>query len=65
MRPSKNIVGKTFGKLLILEEYRSDKDNTLRCKYRCSCGTEGEARRGNILKGHTTSCGCYKKEEAK
>lgn len=47
-----NIIDKQFGEWTVLE-YVGNK------KYlcRCSCGTEKEQYRGNLVRGYTTSCG--------
>lgn len=53
-------VGKTFGRLTITRVYK--KVNNFYYWYKCECGKEGYATAGHILKGNTTSCGCYMKE---
>ena len=53
-----DIIGQKFGKLLVIkatEEYRGG-NRQYKCK--CDCGTEKLVSRGNLLSGHTTSCGC-------
>lgn len=60
------MIGKTYGRLLVLEFLGLKKvgggkgSSELRC--RCSCGTEVILDPGRILSGHTTSCGCAKRE---
>jgi hypothetical protein len=54
------MLGKRFGKLVVLEKLRSHpqikKDGYYRC--RCDCGTICEARATSLRKGHKRSCGC-------
>ena len=56
----KDIIGKRFGKLTVIE--RAGKVGTvqlIRCK--CDCGNETIVRYPNLTSGTTTSCGCYKR----
>lgn len=57
-----DLTGKRFGRLTVL--YRTNKVGELtkwHCK--CDCGNELDVFAGNLKKGnHTTSCGCYAKE---
>ncbi|MES0071895.1 hypothetical protein [Mesorhizobium sp. M0058] len=53
------IVGKRFGKLLVVEDLGipvGTKDRRFRAK--CDCGGEKIAMSGNLRHGRTTSCGC-------
>lgn len=55
------VVGKRFGRLLVLEKASSNKGQS-RWKVVCDCGTLREVA-GSSLRSHkTTSCGCYAKE---
>ncbi len=58
----KNVLGKTFGYLTVLEatQKRKRKDIVWRC--RCKCGKEVEVPTVMLLGGHTTSCGCLNAE---
>lgn len=63
-----NIIGKRFGKLVVLN--LEEKDNTLasRClryKCKCDCGKEVIVSSGSLRSGHTTSCGCNRKGKIK
>lgn len=56
---NKDIVGKRFGRLVVLDEYR--KSTTTRgtdWKCKCDCGNEIFVYRGKLTSGHTSSCGC-------
>lgn len=60
-----DLTGKTFGKLTVLhlsDDYIRGKARWL-C--RCECGQTTVAFACNIVHGHTTSCGCHKKENYK
>ena len=53
----KDIVGKTFGKLTVLDEYEKILNGT-KWKCKCDCGNEVYVYRGKLTTGHTKSCGC-------
>ena len=58
-RQRADLTGRTFGKLQVLDRcgYAQRAHQTIwRC--RCACGRETEVAAGNLLSGHTTSCGC-------
>lgn len=57
----KNLVGKKFGRLEVLKRVENKGKETMwLCK--CDCGKESIVFSSNLLKGHTKSCGCLKKE---
>lgn len=53
-----DLTDKRFG-LLVAVEYMGK--SKWRCK--CDCGNETEVFSGNLLKNHTTSCGCAKERD--
>ncbi len=55
-----NLVGKKFGRLLVLCEtaYRYDRSIIWRCM--CDCGTFKDVPSRSLQSGNTRSCGCYK-----
>lgn len=59
---AKNVVGKKFGRLLVLEEQwnRPHDKNKLVCQ--CECGNTIVAGRNGVLSGDTKSCGCLQKD---
>lgn len=57
---AKNAIGKRYGKLLILDDYPSEKGRILLCQ--CDCGNIITKYKTQITSGHTKSCGCYQKE---
>lgn len=61
MKPiNKDIVGKTFGKLTVLDEYQKVSNGT-KWKCECECGSTLYVYRGKLTTGHTKSCGCITK----
>ena len=60
-----DLIGKTFGKLLVIE--RADNilnpsgTTTVCWRCQCECGNETVVRACNLLSGSTISCGCYQK----
>lgn len=56
----KDIVGKKFGRLTVLDEYIKIPNGT-KWKCRCECGNEKYVYRGKLTTGHTKSCGCLTK----
>ena len=51
--------GQIFGRLVLVEYIGGGK---WRCE--CECGNEKIADTNNLVKGHITSCGCWRKERA-
>ena len=50
--------GKRFGKLTVISyAYIKNKNSYWICK--CDCGNEVVITKGDVLSGHTKSCGCY------
>lgn len=58
-----DLIGKKFGRLLILELDSMDKVHGARWKCICDCGKEIIVRADSLKNGHTNSCGCYNKEK--
>lgn len=63
---NKIVVGQVFGRLVVVVANIDRIDNNGKkvryCMCQCSCGNMADVRRGDLLSGHTTSCGCYKIE---
>lgn len=59
----KNLAGKRFGKLTVLERAESKNGRTY-WKCRCDCGNEISVIASNLLRGNTKSCGCSSVEYA-
>lgn len=65
IRSAKNLIGKKFGKLLVLEktDERSLSESII-WKCQCDCGQLTYAATNELTTGHKKSCGCYQKEKA-
>lgn len=59
-----DLTGKKYGKLTVIEPADVKKGH-LRWKCKCDCGNERIVHGSSLKSGHTTSCGCYKTENAK
>lgn len=58
----KNLIGLRYGKLVVIEQTKSDKWGKSQWKCHCDCGNEATVSAGNLKSGGTISCGCFKKE---
>lgn len=56
------LIGRTYGKLTVMEEVVSATKDRRKMRCRCSCGNEVVVYAENLTRSHTTSCGCVKKE---
>lgn len=59
---SKDLVGKRFGKLLVVEKEIIRKGDSVVWKCLCDCGNKTFVISFNLNKGRTKSCGCLRKE---
>ena len=63
------MIGRRFGRLVVLrldeEATQSNKRHASSYVCQCDCGTIKTIRRGNLLSGSSTSCGCLVKENGK
>lgn len=57
-----NIIGKRFGRLVVLENLNIKKHNLILHKCQCDCGKIVNVFNGYLKTGHTTSCGCLARE---
>lgn len=57
-----NMVGKRYGRLVILRLGGRDSHYNQLCLCRCDCGREKEMYADGLKKGRITSCGCYRTE---
>ena len=60
-----DLQNKRFGRWLVLNKVESTKGGLARWLCICDCGTQKIVIGSNLLRGMTTSCGCYNKEKAK
>jgi len=58
----KNMVGKQFGRLTVLEEAGRSKYGAVLWKCLCNCGTIKIVNGNELRRGDTKSCGCLNKE---
>jgi len=56
-------IGLRFGRLTVLREDGKTQSGQLLWRCLCDCGTEKSICHGNLSNGHTTSCGCFHKEQ--
>lgn len=54
----RNLVGKPFGRLTVVERAESDAHRHARWRCQCACGGMSVVLSGNLLCGHAQSCGC-------
>jgi hypothetical protein len=62
IRPGKDLTGRRFGRLVVLRREGRYPGGATTWSCRCDCGTVKTIARGNLIKGNTVSCGCYKRE---
>lgn len=60
--PFKNITGQRFNRLVAKEYDGKNKHGRALWKCKCDCGKETVVDVTSLLKGHTKSCGCYKRD---
>lgn len=59
----KDITGKVFGRLTVIEPTKQRQHGAVIWKCKCQCGNdEVYASRANLEQGYTSSCGCLKSE---
>ena len=59
-----NLVGRRFGRLVVVSRAENDRCGHLRWHVKCDCGEERVVQGSNLRSGHTTSCGCFSHEQA-
>ena len=64
MGPRKDLTGKQFGKLTVIQVSKERKNNQLTWECKCSCGNPNiiYVTTSNLNNGRTRSCGCLRKE---
>ncbi len=66
VQPKITMVGRTYGRLTVLEQaepLKKDRQAWYRC--RCDCGGEITVRGTSLRNGSTASCGCLRREKTK
>lgn len=59
----KDIAGRVFGKLQVIELVTKDKNNQTIWKCQCECGATTQVRRNDLVGGKSKSCGCSKRRK--
>ena len=54
----KDLIGKRYGRLEVIEEFGRDKIGNVLWKCKCDCGNETIVRSADLNNGHSRSCGC-------
>lgn len=57
-----DLVGQTFGRLVVSEQAGRTSHSNVVWRCRCECGAEVLVAGGHLRSGHTRSCGCLLKE---
>lgn len=60
-----NLVGKQFGRLIVIEPSGSDKHGNSLWKCKCDCGNISITSSHNLLSGQTKSCGCFMRDKTR
>jgi hypothetical protein len=64
MSYAKDLTGLIFGRITVLRRHpEKDKFGSLQWVCLCICGKETVVRTTSLKSGHTTSCGCYNREQ--
>lgn len=56
------LIGKTFGKLTVVEMLENSKDRRKVYRCKCECGNTTDVKSKYLYNGDTRSCGCHKKD---
>lgn len=57
---SYDLIGKTFGKLTVINRVAGNKFKKAKWLCKCECGAFTEVECSNLMSGHTVSCGCIR-----
>lgn len=60
----KDLIGKKFGRLIVIKRIENEKKGNTRWLCKCDCGNIKKALGWHLNAGHTKSCGCLQKERA-
>lgn len=60
----KDLSGNTYGRLKVIRFVRMTEERRMSIyECLCECGKIKEIERANLVRGHTTSCGCYNRDK--
>ncbi len=65
MRTAVNLVGKRFGRLVVVARAENEKNKQPRWDCVCDCGKTHTVNRGGLKSGNVKSCGCYRSEASR
>lgn len=57
----KDLTGKIFGNLKVINRMGTNKNKKIFYKCKCTCGNHKNITGAELVKGTTTSCGCYRR----
>lgn len=57
-----NLIGRTFGRLIVIERAENSRFRKARWRCKCSCGNIVIVCSDNLRRGLTKSCGCFRKD---
>lgn len=60
----KNLEGQRFGRLLVLEMTQKRINRNVVWSCLCECGKYAEVKSGDLIRGRTKSCGCFRVDTA-
>jgi hypothetical protein len=61
MSQVQDLTGRRFGRLTVVRQIGSRSGHAL-WECQCECGGTKVTERGNLIRGFTSSCGCYQRE---
>lgn len=61
---AKDLLGKRFGRRIVIKKVGIDKNNRILWECRCDCGSINTVSTNQLARGKALSCGCLKKEVA-
>ena len=64
MKPA-NLLGQSFGRLLVVKRVSNSSDGHTRWACRCRCGNTKVVSVNNLRGGSVSSCGCFQRESAR
>lgn len=64
MPPLNNLLGRRFGRLVVMKRAENGKDGRVRWLCKCDCGNEKIVIAKLLINGCTKSCGCLNSEKA-
>lgn len=62
-RSTKDLTGRRFGRLIAVKHGPKSPAGFVRWECLCDCGNTALVQTGNLLDGHSTSCGCFALED--